>query len=577
MTDEKHIPRTWHDTYVETEEFQGLLAKYPTYQEAVDAQIIAAWAAGARNVCAVMPTGAGKTVNMARRFDQHRGAAIGIAHRKELVGQMSIALARWGVRHRIIAPRDVCGYIATQHMDLFNRSYYDPNASVGVAGVDTLIRKPPTDPWFRQITLWQTDETHHLLRANKWGAAVELFPNALGIGWTATPGRADGYGLGRHADGVMDAMVNGPTMGDLIAGGYLTPFRLICPPSDIDYSDVPVGASGDYSQVKLRAAVHKSRIMGDIVQTYLRMAPGLRGVTFAVDVEHATEIAAAYRTAGVRAEMVTADTPGPLRDNILRKFRNGELDQLVNVDLFGEGFDLPAIAVVSMGRPTASFPLYAQQFGRALRPMEGKTHGIILDHADNTRRHGGPPSKPRLWSLDRRERRGPHLPLDGVPMRTCTVCTAPYERIYELCPYCGAGRPDYAGRSLIEVDGDLIELDPATMRALDIERARIDGVFRAPNAPPHVVNAAYRMHNDRIHAQTMLRDQIALWAGWQRDQGRADREIYKRFYWAFGTDIATAQTLNTADASILAAAIMSELALAGVERAAAVNPTAKDP
>lgn len=544
----------------------GCVTALRPYQSKLLTDIRDAWSDGARNVLAVAPTGGGKTVMMAELFQTHRGASIGIAHRQELVGQMSLALARNGVRHRIVGPHALARTIVTLHMAELGRSYYDPSAWCGVAGVDTLIRRPPDDPWFQQVTLKQTDEGHHVLRENKWGRAVKLFPNAQGVLWTATPCRADGYGLGRHADGVADAMVTGPSMRSLITDGWLTEYRIFCPPSDVDLSNVTVTASGDYSPPKLREAVHKSHIVGDVVKHYLRIAPGKLGITFVVDVEHATEMAQAYRAAGVRAEVVTSETPDTLRSAILRRFRARELDQLVNVDLFGEGFDVPACEVISMARPTQSFPLYAQQFGRPLRLMTGKTHGLIIDHVGNVMRHGLA-DRLRTWSLDRRERRSAKQAADPdvIPLRTCPDCTAPYERTLYACPYCGH-IPESAGRSRpTDVDGDLVELDPAALAVLRGEIARVDGPFRPPAMLDAVAaRAAGNNWLARQQAQAPLRAAIALWAGWQRGQGRDDREVYRRFFFRFGTDVATAQTLGTRDAEALHTAVSSELTRGGV-------------
>ena len=306
------------------------------------------------------------------------------------------------------------------------QNFYDPLGRIGVAGVDTLIRRDTADPWFVQCTLWQMDEAHHVLADNKWGKATELFPNARGIGWTATPGRADGKGLGRWADGLMDALVMGPPMRDLIDAGYLTPYRVFCPRTeDLDLSDVPVTASGDYSPEKLRKAVHQSRIVGDVVKHYQRIAPGKKGVCFAVDIEDAIKITQAFRAANVRAELVTGETPDTARATILRRMRNGDLDMLVNVDLFGEGFDLPAIEVVIFARPTMSYVLYAQQFGRVLRTLAGKTHGIVIDHVGNVIKHGLPDAE-RPWTLDRRGRRSKGTSDGVVPGRACPECTSYY-------------------------------------------------------------------------------------------------------------------------------------------------------
>ena len=395
------------------------------YQIGIRAEAEAAWAAGERNVLAVLPTGGGKTITFGTILRDEPGASIAIAHRRELVGQMSTTLARLQVRHRIVAPPSVIREIVTLHVQETGTSWFDPNARHGVAGVDTLTRRE-LGPWAQRVSLWVTDEAHHLLRANKWGKALDLFPNARGLGVTATPGRADGRGLGRHADGVFDKMVLGPSMRDLIDRGYLTDYRIFAAASDINVSSLTISdATGDYSPVALRDAARKSHITGDMVESYLRIAPGKLGVSFCVSVDIAAETAAKFRAAGVPAECVSADTPELVRAAIIRRFRNRELLQLVNVDLFGEGFDLPAVEVVGMGRPTASFGLYAQQFGRALRPSEGKGYAIIIDHVGNVIQHGLPDA-PRVWTLDRRERRARGAADAAPTVRACPSCTGVY-------------------------------------------------------------------------------------------------------------------------------------------------------
>lgn len=389
---------------------------------------------------------------------------------------------------------------------------------------------------------------HHLLADNKWGKATALFPNAKGLGVTATPTRADGRGLGRHADGLMDVMVESPGMRDLIGMGFLTDYRIFAPPSDINLASVPISASGDFSPEPLRAAVHKSHIVGDVVSHYLRIAPGKLGVTFAVDVESATEIAAAYRQAGVPSEVVSANTPPALRAAILSRFARGELKQLLNVDLFGEGFDLPAIEVVGMARPTQSFALYCQQFGRSLRPLDGKSHAIIIDHVSNVLRHGLPDA-PRVWTLDRRERRSRGKPDDVIPVRTCPSCLSVYERIYRECPFCGH-YPEPAGRSGPEqVDGDLAELTPEALARL---RGEIDKPLVLPyGATPEIAGAVKKRHHEKQQAQAALRDAMAQWGGVQVARGLDLSQAQRLFYITYGIDVASAQALGRAEAEAL--------------------------
>ena len=408
------------------------------YQIKIMNDIYAAWQSGAQNILAQLATGAGKTVLFSKIISNNLQHSIAIAHRVELVSQISLTLARCGVRHNLLTQNSGRREIIAIHMQELGRSYYDPHARCIVAGVDTLLRLDPKTSWFNQISLVVQDEGHHPLKDNKWGKAAALFPTARGLYPTATPVRADGRGLGRQADGIMDVLLTGPTMRDLIDMGYLTDYRIFAPPSDLDLTKVPLSAGGDYSPPKLRTAVHKSHITGDVVSHYLRIAPGKLGVTFAVDIEAAAEIAAEFRLWGVPAEVISSKTPDLLRAAIMGRFRRREILQLVNVDLLGEGVDVPAIEVISMARPTQSYSLYSQQFGRSLRPMEGKTHAIIIDHVDNVLRHGLPDS-PRLWSLDRRDRRSRCSDPNTIPLRTCLndSCLAVYERVKRVCPHCG--------------------------------------------------------------------------------------------------------------------------------------------
>lgn len=562
--------------------------KLRPFQIDLERGIYAAWTAGAVNVMPVAATGSGKTVVLSKILYDEPGASIAIAHRQELVSQISVALARNGVRHRVVGARkgsSLVRVITALQVAELGYSFLDPTAKTGVGGVDTIIRM--NDPWFPQVRLAVQDEGHHVLKENKWGRAALLFPNARGLFPTATPLRADGRGLGRHADGLTDAMVLAPSMRDIINMGYLTDYRIFAPPSDLNLSDVSISqATGDFNADQVRKAVHRSSIMGDVVSHYLRLAKGKLGVTFAVDVEAATETAAAFRAQGIPAEVVSAKTPDDLRAAILRRFKNREILQLVNVDLFGEGFDLPAIEVVSFARPTQSFALYSQQFGRALRLMipeqwagqwdsytdeerkraiaaSEKPIALIIDHVNNVVRHGLPDAQ-RVWSLDRRERRASKS--DAIPLRTCVECLQVYERTHKVCPYCEHYQPPAARSGPDLVDGDLTELDAETLAALRGEIARKDGDFY----PPAGLDFAAQVHArgafmDRQEHQRELRNAIAWWAGMEHARGETESASYRRFYFKFGIDVANAQLLGRAESDELAAKVCGELRKYGID------------
>lgn len=547
------------------------------FQETMSNGIDNAWNNGARVVLAVAPTGSGKTVMAGHKAMQHRGAGCIMAHRRELVGQISVAYARNGLVHDIIGQPKTIKQVRMAHMEEFGRQYIDPRSEWKVASVDTLINMDPRDPWFQRVGLVQVDEGHHVTKLNKWGAAVYMFPNKPRVLlWSATPDRADGIGLGAlTGGGIVDAMVEGPQARDLINQGYLTDYEVRCvDPSDLNLSGVSIGKDGDFISDQMRKAVRGSNaIVGDVVKTYLQHARGKLGVTFAASIEDCHRFCEAFKAAGVPAAVVHAGTPEEERRQILRDFKNRKLLQLINVDLFGEGFDLPAIECVSMARPTWSFALYAQQWGRALRLMvspilraawdtfsieqrlqfireSGKPFAYIFDHVGNVLRHRGPPDKYRAWSLDSRPR-GTSVSDGLIPQRVCLECSMPYERSALECPYCGAepAPPGMGAKSSPHtVDGDLILYSDELLKQLRGECERIAAPAYVPIAlrgtPAEV--ALFRRHTERQAAIRELTDTINLWAGANNEH--SDRVNQRRFYHIFGVDILTAMTLSSSDA-----------------------------
>lgn len=467
------------------------------------------------------------------------------AHRNELVSQMSAHIAKRGIPHRIIGSQQAVSQITRQHRILFGRSFVSPSARTAVGGVDTILaRRKEIEPWLRTVERWFGDEAHHILRENKWGKVEAMMPRALGLGVTATPKRADGQGLGRHADGVFDSMNVGLEMRALIEMGALSDFEIVCPKSDIEVDGLNTSKDGDWSHQKLKAAAKKSKIVGDVVKAYAKYALGKQAICFATDVETAGEIAMNFNDHGISAASLSAKTPFAVREKYINEFKEGKLKILVNVDLFDEGFDVPACEVVIMARPTASLGKYRQMAGRALRTAPGKLFGLIIDHVSNVMRHGLP-DKVIPWSLDRADKRGKQMKdPDEIELTVCKSCTKPYEKFHLCCPWCGAvpPLPEPRSRTIEMVDGDLVLLDRAKleqMRAATIIEGAGELAGRMISSSPAAKNIVNKRMAKQI-AQKQLKETIAQWAGYQRAAGMSDREIDKKFYLTLGMDVLSA-------------------------------------
>lgn len=500
-----------------------------------------------QNFLGVAVTGFGKSVCMSgivRDVDQRQAWQSVIAHRRELIGQMSVHVARRGVQHRIVGPREIVTEITQEHYKEFGRSFINPSARCAVASIDTLMARADdadTIEWGKNQQFVQIDEGHHVLKKNKWGKGFGLFPHARLAGWSASPARADGYGLGSHADGLYDAMFVSTPMRELINRGDLCDYDIVIPESDFYIDDDRVGSDGDFTLPAMKEASEKSQIVGDVVQTYCKYAFGKRAIAFATDVETSNKMAAKFMTYGIPAVSVSAKTPGIVRNEYIRRFRRGEIWVLVNVDLFGEGFDLPAVEVVIMARPTASLAVYLQQFGRALRTMPGKLKGMVIDHVSNYKRHNLP-DIPRFWTLDRREKKGKKKPnAEIIELRRCDECSRPYEKVKTCCPHCGAVPKAVEGgaRTVEQVDGDMRLLAPDVMEAMR-KAAQLQSPHQTASQAAWVTGnkyagqAALNKAIDRHAAQNRLKEAVAWWIGGQRSRGRPDAESEKRFYLTLG-------------------------------------------
>ena len=534
------------------------------YQEKLVKDTYQQWDAGKQFVAMVSATGSGKSMTLTAivRSERDRGQyVLVLAHRQELITQLSDTMGRMEIRHQIIAANKVVRFAAKQSMENHGVNYVDPTARVFVASVQSMRPEKVAElaKLGNKLTVVQ-DEFHHATKKSKtWGGVLTPLMNAgaRGLGPTATPCRADGQGLSRKTDGYADVIVEGPTMRWLIDNGYLSQYKIYCPPTDLHLENVETSkTTGDYKEKELKAEIGRSHIVGDIVSHYLKICPGKRGITFTVGVDTAEEVAEEYRKRGVPAVALSGRNADEERVQAIRDLKSGKILQIVNDSLIGEGVDIPAVEVVSFARPTQSYALYAQMFGRALRPFEGKSHAIIIDAVSNVMRHGLPDA-PREWSLDRRERRTGKSEVSTV--RVCVACAAVYERFLDACPDCGEPVPKPAQRSGPEfVDGDLYELDPDVLAQM---RNEVVGARETPEAmrdrltaqhvPVPAVMSNVKRQRERLDALVRLDLSLATWAGYRRAEGLSDSEIFRKFYLTYGVSWLEAQALKAADADKL--------------------------
>ena len=288
--------------------------------------------------------------------------------------------------------------------------------------------------------------------ANQWLKLKQHFRKSKMIGLTATPCRLDGKPLREY----FDTLVIGPSTADLIAKGALTPYDYYAP-SRIDTSGMKHNKT-DFTADALSFFSQKREIIGDNIQQYQRLANGKRNIVFACNVKHSLEIVKRYQDAGIPAAHLDGETPQADREKILSQFASGEIKVLSNVELFGEGFDLPAIEVVSLLRPTLSTSLYLQQVGRALRPCPelGKERALILDHVGNYERHGMPDDY-REWSLKGGlVKKTSAKPTEAtVRVQRCPECFFAHSPAH-TCPMCGHVYKNECG--VKEVAGELVLL-----------------------------------------------------------------------------------------------------------------------
>jgi superfamily II DNA or RNA helicase len=388
-----------------------------------------------KRVILCCPTGGGKTIIACHIIHSARrnffANILFVAHRLELIDQTVKQLAKWGVTE-----------VGVIRADDERTNSMMP---VQVATIQSLSRrnKPAADIIF-------VDEAHRCV-AFTYRRLLELYPDAVIIGLTATPCRLDGKALGD----VFQAIEIAATYKDLIKDGFIVEPRCFGTPVEPKLDGVRT-QHGDFVIDELADAMMEIDVLGDTVAEYKKHAHGRRTVVFAVNVAHSKALLEKFLAAGVRAAHVDSETPEEERIDISRKLDTGELEVVTNVAIFTEGWDQPCVKCLIIARPTKSLVVFMQQAGRGLRPWNENTpltrswqpedgpsvQPIIIDQGGNLDRHGFP-HEDRRWSLEgRAERENERKPTK------CIKCLA-YIKHYP-CEACGFAPPAPPPREIVQ-------------------------------------------------------------------------------------------------------------------------------
>ena len=368
------------------------------YQIDLETATRQAFHAGYQAPLIVLPCGGGKSciaADMARKATARGNRVLYIVHRHELCDQIDRTFRDWGVDMRY--------------------------CKIGM--VQTICRRTAKIHPPRLIII---DESHHAL-ARSYRKIFEAFPEAQRVGITATPCRLNGGGLGD----VNDKLIIGPSTKWLIEHQYLAPYDYYAP-TVADMTGIHT-EHGEYATDEVVKKLDQSKIYGDVIGYYRKLAPGQQAICYCASVEHSQKMAEQFRAAGIPAEHIDGKTQKAVRNAAVQRFRDGQTRILCNVDLIGEGFDVPDCSVSILLRPTKSLTLYIQQSMRCMRYKPGKK-AVIIDHVGNYVRFGLP-DMDRKWDLTPKKP-GKKKEISEFKIRQCPKCFFTHEWA-DKCPHCG--------------------------------------------------------------------------------------------------------------------------------------------
>lgn len=326
-----------------------------------------------RSVMAQMPTGTGKTYLLTAVIDSFVSnnpmeKVWIVAHRRELVSQIDETVRKFH------------SYSASNTSSLLS--------SVKAMSIQWLMRH--YDEIEEEPGMIVIDEAHHAL-AKTYKEMWKRFPKAKFLGLTATPCRLNGKGF----TDLFDVLVQSWGVPEFISKGRLATYDFVSIKSDgvtqqlID-SLQKRGADGDYQNKEMDMLLNKKPSIDRLYRSLEEFGKDRKGIVYAINISHAQKITKLYQENGVKAIAIDSKTPATERQQDIEAFKKGDIQVLVNVDIFSEGFDCPDVEFVQLARPTLSLAKYLQMVGRGLRIAKGKKNCVIIDNVGLYRVFGLP-------------------------------------------------------------------------------------------------------------------------------------------------------------------------------------------
>lgn len=362
------------------------------YQQKAKEDIFSAWDEY-DSVMFQMPTGTGKTrlftsiisnIKTWGVLHQHSPRILIIAHRVELIEQISESLNRYKVAHGIIA--------GGKERDL--------GPEVQVASIQTITHRTNIDlAESLNVDFVIIDEAHHST-SNSYRKLWTLYPKAKKLGVTATPWRMNHMGFSK----LYGHIIVSKSIKEFIAEGWLAPYLYYSIKDNSSlHQDIKsineFDIEGDYKISALEQVMDQKKIRSNLLHSYQKFASGKKGIIYSISRKHSNHICEEFKAAGINIVRIDSETPKEERRIYVQRFKNGNIDIIVNVDIFSEGFDCPDIEFIQLARPTKSLVKYLQQVGRGLRPTVEKSRCIILDNVGAHLEFGFPDGE-REWEKE---------------------------------------------------------------------------------------------------------------------------------------------------------------------------------